>query len=119
MPSTNLKPLQSSEHVKTKDSVSSKALPEQVTLLNTLLTSGKTKTILGMVGAFLTGNAKPGSTSIAIPGQQPAYPPPKPRLLLCAPSNAAVDEIVLRLIGGIRNAQGQHYQPNIVLEHYE
>ena len=67
-----------------------------------------------MVGAFLTGNAKPGSTSIAIPGQQPSYPPPKPRLLLCAPSNAAVDEIVLRLIGGIRNAQGQHYQPNIV-----
>ena len=67
-----------------------------------------------MVGAFLTGNAKPGSTSIAIPGQQPSHPPPKPRLLLCAPSNAAVDEIVLRLIGGIRNAKGQCYQPNIV-----
>ena len=67
-----------------------------------------------MVGAFLTGNAKPGSTTIAIPGQQPSYTPPKPRLLLCAPSNAAVDEIVLRLIGGIRNAQGQRYQPNLV-----
>src|SRR5436305_6655729 len=67
-----------------------------------------------MVGAFLTGNAKPGSTSISIPGQQKAYPPPKPRLLLCAPSNAAVDEIVLRLIGGIRNSQGQKFRPNIV-----
>src|SRR5271167_712855 len=67
-----------------------------------------------MVGAFLTGNAKPGATSIAIPGQQMSVVPQKPRLLLCAPSNAAVDEIVLRLIGGIRNAQGERYQPRIV-----
>ena len=67
-----------------------------------------------MVGAFLTGNAKPGSTSILIPGQQASLPPQKPRLLLCAPSNAAVDEIVLRLIGGIRNAEGERYQPRIV-----
>src|ERR1700738_3666518 len=66
-----------------------------------------------MVGAFLTGNAKPGATSISIPGQQSVIPT-KPRVLLCAPSNAAVDEIVLRLIGGIRNSQGQQYQPNIV-----
>jgi senataxin len=78
------------------------------------LMQGKTKTILGMVGAFLTGNAKPGAKSISIPGQQSSLPPQKPRLLLCAPSNAAVDEIVLRLIGGIRNAQGQLYYPNIV-----
>jgi len=77
--------------------------------------TGKTKTILGMVGAFLTGNAKPGSTSIAIPGQQSATAPPvKSRLLLCAPSNAAVDEIVIRLIGGIRNARGERYFPKIV-----
>ena len=67
-----------------------------------------------MVGAFLTGNAKPGATSIAIPGQQMSVVPVKPRVLLCAPSNAAVDEIVLRLIGGIRNSQGQQYQPNVV-----
>lgn len=67
-----------------------------------------------MVGAFLTGNGRPGATSISIPGQEPSYPPQKTKLLLCAPSNAAVDEIVLRLIGGIRNAQGQRYSPNIV-----
>ena len=67
-----------------------------------------------MVGAFLTGNAKPGSTSISIPGQQSALTPQRPRLLLCAPSNAAVDEIVLRLIGGIRNAQGERYHPRII-----
>src|SRR5208282_1990541 len=78
------------------------------------LIQGKTKTILGMVGAFLTGNAKPGSTSISIPGQQSALTPQRPRLLLCAPSNAAVDEIVLRLIGGIRNAQGERYHPRII-----
>lgn len=44
--------------------------------------TGKTKTILGIVGAHFTG----GKTN--------------KRLLLCAPSNAAVDELVLRLKGG-------------------
>lgn len=69
---------------------------------------------MGIVGAYLTGNAVPGATSISIPGEYSSRPPPKPRLLLCAPSNAAVDEIVLRLIGGIRNAQGEKFKPNIV-----
>src|SRR5579862_4957340 len=75
---------------------------------------GKTKTILGIVGAYLTGNAIPGATAVSIPGESITGAPPKPRLLLCAPSNAAVDEIVLRLIGGIRNANGETFKPNIV-----
>lgn len=44
--------------------------------------TGKTKTILGIVGSYFRG----GKTN--------------KRLLLCAPSNAAVDELVLRLKGG-------------------
>jgi senataxin len=36
------------------------------------------------------------------------------RLLLCAPSNAAVDEIVRRLKEGIRDANGQVFVPQIV-----
>jgi hypothetical protein len=33
-------------------------------------------------------------------------PKKKQRLLLCAPSNAAVDELLLRLLGGVHNAVG-------------
>jgi len=39
----------------------------------------------------------------------------KRRILLCAPSNGAVDEIVTRLIrDGLLNAEGRKYNPNIV-----
>ncbi|KAJ3395803.1 DEAD-box type RNA helicase [Chytriomyces hyalinus] len=38
----------------------------------------------------------------------------KNRLLICAPSNAACDEIVRRLKAGILNAQGKEFQPKIV-----
>ena len=76
--------------------------------------TGKTKTILGLV-AFLQktgieitepsheGNAKTGS-----------YRNIKSRLMICAPSNAAVDEICRRLMGGINNFSGKRYFPKIV-----
>ncbi|KAJ3098639.1 DEAD-box type RNA helicase [Physocladia obscura] len=38
----------------------------------------------------------------------------KNRLLICAPSNAACDEIVRRLKKGILNAQGKEFNPKIV-----
>ncbi|KAN0037640.1 hypothetical protein ACTFIV_002993 [Dictyostelium citrinum] len=48
-----------------------------------------------------TGSVKGGST--------------KRRILLCAPSNGAVDEIVSRLIrDGLLNADGRKYNPNLV-----
>ncbi|KAN0003234.1 hypothetical protein ACTFIZ_009409 [Dictyostelium cf. discoideum] len=48
-----------------------------------------------------TGSVKGGST--------------KRRILLCAPSNGAVDEIVSRLIrDGLLNAEGRKYNPNLV-----
>ncbi|EDO08377.1 AAA domain family protein [Babesia bovis T2Bo] len=41
----------------------------------------------------------------------------KRRILICAPSNAAIDEIVRRLVrpvtGGIFNAEGERYNPNV------
>ncbi|OLL26822.1 putative ATP-dependent helicase [Neolecta irregularis DAH-3] len=74
--------------------------------------TGKTKTILGMVGAFLTDQrnkpvqiARPGMTMIKL---NPA------KILLCAPSNAAVDEILLRLKGGILDAKGEKWSPKVV-----
>ncbi|KAK9455857.1 SEN1 N terminal-domain-containing protein [Dipodascopsis uninucleata] len=84
--------------------------------------TGKTKTILGIIGATLTMTKSRG-TAIAIPGnsnsvkhldtQQPPTVEPK-RILVCAPSNAAVDELVLRLKGGIRSSAGSDYFPKIV-----
>lgn len=39
----------------------------------------------------------------------------KPRILVCAPSNAAVDELVERiLIQGFRDSSGHTYKPNII-----
>lgn len=78
--------------------------------------TGKTKTILGMVGAFLSASRTQG-TAISIPGQRELNKKDetkKKKILLCAPSNAAVDEIVLRLKHGILTEKGEKYIPKIV-----
>lgn len=78
--------------------------------------TGKTKTILGMVGAFLSASKVHG-VAISIPGQRQAVKKDdvkKRKILLCAPSNAAVDEIVLRLKNGILTSKGEKYVPKIV-----
>ncbi|KAJ2901914.1 hypothetical protein MKZ38_001266 [Zalerion maritima] len=80
--------------------------------------TGKTKTIVAMVGSLLTGSLS--STSGAIPvmrhGNKP--PPtaggPRKKLLVCAPSNAAVDEIVLRLKQGIRSQNSEESKINVL-----
>jgi len=39
----------------------------------------------------------------------------KPRILVCAPSNAAVDELLERILGhGFRDSSGQMYRPNLI-----
>lgn len=57
------------------------------------------------------------SNAISIPTNgapnNTAKPRPK-RILVCAPSNAAIDEIARRLIEGVRNVQGQTYKPSIL-----
>ncbi|KAK9461751.1 SEN1 N terminal-domain-containing protein [Lipomyces oligophaga] len=80
--------------------------------------TGKTKTILGIIGATLS-TTKSRGMPINIPGQrapEPKVPAPveQKRILVCAPSNAAVDELVLRLKGGIRNSTGSLFFPKIV-----
>lgn len=46
---------------------------------------------------------------------EPQKPKYSKRILLCAPSNGAVDEIVLRLMrDGLLNAEGKKYSPAIV-----
>lgn len=85
--------------------------------------TGKTKTIVAMVGALLTGHigVKPPA---AVPVARPQYPgapkqsqpqpPPMKKLLVCAPSNAAVDELVLRLKQGVKTMNGANHKVNVL-----
>ncbi|KAI3397342.1 hypothetical protein diail_11000 [Diaporthe ilicicola] len=82
--------------------------------------TGKTKTIVAMVGALLTGHVGTKSAA-AVPvsrpqdlGNQANQPPPMKKLLVCAPSNAAVDELVLRLKQGIKTMNGAHHNISVL-----
>lgn len=79
--------------------------------------TGKTKTILGIVGYFLSlRNATPTGTIQAPTDKKSTTLDQmlkKPKILICAPSNAAVDEICLRLKSGIKT-KGQTVRPAII-----
>ncbi|RCK64592.1 Helicase SEN1 [Candida viswanathii] len=89
--------------------------------------TGKTKTILGIVGYSLSHQRSsktidiPGAETSGTPRSTPTPPPPsssttqtKGKILICAPSNAAVDELVLRLRDGVINSAGKHMPLNVV-----
>ena len=77
--------------------------------------TGKTKTIVAMVGTLLSEQlASPlGGTPLGVPLRPGQTPQPNnkqsqsKKLLVCAPSNAAVDEIVHRLMGGVKTINGK------------
>ncbi|KAF2027506.1 hypothetical protein EK21DRAFT_71756 [Setomelanomma holmii] len=75
--------------------------------------SGKTKTITAIVGAILSDSLRNRGTSITAPVQQRSEAASK-KLLVCAPSNAAVDELVMRFKDGIKTLNGEHRKVNIV-----
>lgn len=79
--------------------------------------TGKTKTIVAMVGSLLTGHIG-NKPSAAVPVVRPGMPanqqPPMKKLLVCAPSNAAVDELVLRLKQGVKTMSGAHHKINVL-----
>ncbi|KAK6225032.1 helicase Sen1 [Colletotrichum tabaci] len=77
--------------------------------------TGKTKTIVAMVGSLLTGNIQAPGTAIKpkLVGQAGQNAMPK-KLLVCAPSNAAVDELVLRLKQGVKTMNGSFHKINVL-----
>ncbi|KAJ3483002.1 hypothetical protein NLG97_g7417 [Lecanicillium saksenae] len=83
--------------------------------------TGKTKTIIAMVGALLSeqlAQAPAKGTPVGVPVRpgavnQPAGQKPK-KLLVCAPSNAAVDELVTRLKNGIKTTGGKTKNINVL-----
>lgn len=80
--------------------------------------TGKTKTIIAMVGTLLTGVLKANTGAVAVTrpsgvAAQAGTGMPK-KLLICAPSNAAVDEIVLRLKGGVKTTTGAFHKISVL-----
>lgn len=82
--------------------------------------TGKTKTILGIVGHFLSSVQK--ENTIQVPSSSLNNPASGkgveeksgPKVLICAPSNAAVDELVLRIRNGVVNSKGEPITPKVV-----
>jgi senataxin len=72
-----------------------------------------------MVGALMTQGLESQMEQLRarppVQGQKnPPVPPPKKKLLICAPSNAAVDELVLRLKEGIQPLNGPRQKVNVI-----
>ncbi|ODV93726.1 hypothetical protein PACTADRAFT_51485 [Pachysolen tannophilus NRRL Y-2460] len=82
--------------------------------------TGKTKTILGVVGHILSSTKPSSAQRINIPRTRPGVTENnKPeqavqKILVCAPSNAAVDELVLRLRLGVKDSTGADFNPKVV-----
>ena len=76
--------------------------------------TGKTKTILGLIGAFIDSRPRPSAPIVLGKATDPKSVEPVAKVLLCAPSNAAVDEVAKRLKEGIHNSAGQLIRPKVV-----
>lgn len=66
--------------------------------------TGKTSTICGLVSLFLAKQSKP-AVPIHVGNNAPVQRPPLPKVLLCAPSNAAIDEIARRVKDGYKGPE--------------
>ena len=80
--------------------------------------SGKTKTIVAIVGALLSTSFSDRGVTIQRPSGAEATsrqaPPLAKKLLVCAPSNAAVDELVMRFKNGIKTVNGVAQKISVV-----
>ncbi|KAL6231828.1 hypothetical protein BDW75DRAFT_34485 [Aspergillus navahoensis] len=81
--------------------------------------SGKTKTIVALIGALLTNALKDQGVTIARPtaannARPGARTTTSKKLLVCAPSNAAVDELVMRLKEGVKTIHGRHEKLSVI-----
>ncbi|EPS28401.1 hypothetical protein PDE_03347 [Penicillium oxalicum 114-2] len=71
--------------------------------------SGKTKTITALVGSLLTHSLNRAAVSIG-----PPRPNSSRKILVCAPSNAAVDELVMRLKDGVKTRSGRWEKVSVI-----
>ena len=79
--------------------------------------SGKTKTIVAIVGALLTGQFGDKGLPIGRPRggvQRNGTGSAAKKLLVCAPSNAAVDELVMRFKQGVKSVNGNWQKLSVI-----
>ncbi|GAA5985688.1 hypothetical protein JCM10908_007072 [Rhodotorula pacifica] len=76
--------------------------------------TGKTSTIVGLVGAFIDSRPRIAAQINVGRSTDPSQVAPVAKVLLCAPSNAAVDEVAKRLKEGVRLMDGSLYMPKVV-----
>ncbi|KAN0076165.1 SEN1 N terminal domain containing protein [Elaphomyces granulatus] len=81
--------------------------------------SGKTKTIVALVGALLTNYFDVKGVTISRPSDVSHFEPatrttPSKKLLVCAPSNAAVDELVMRFKEGVKSLHGNNEKLSVI-----
>lgn len=79
--------------------------------------SGKTKTICALVGAAMTGHLPKQQTKgprLNTANGAASVPKAAKRILVCAPSNAAVDELVMRFKAGLKLMDGSTEKINVV-----
>ncbi|TFY66727.1 hypothetical protein EVG20_g4365 [Dentipellis fragilis] len=75
--------------------------------------TGKTSTICGLVQAFLSSRRGPAA-SVQVGRSAPAEKLPSKKILLCAPSNAAIDEVAYRLKEGVSGSGRRSVVPKVV-----
>ncbi|KAA1469989.1 hypothetical protein DENSPDRAFT_797113 [Dentipellis sp. KUC8613] len=75
--------------------------------------TGKTSTICGLVQAFLSSRRGPAA-SVQVGRSAPAEKLPTKKILLCAPSNAAIDEVAYRLKEGVSGSGRRSVIPKVV-----
>lgn len=79
--------------------------------------SGKSSTICALVGAMMTGTLTAGTRANDSNSSRPmqtTLPPAAKKILVCAPSNAAVDELVMRFKAGVKMINGETAQLSVV-----
>lgn len=81
--------------------------------------SGKTKTIVALVGALLTKSLGDQGVAISRPtapgnSRPAARATTSKKLLVCAPSNAAVDELVMRFKDGVKTIHGRNEKLSVI-----
>ncbi|KAI9368140.1 SEN1 N terminal-domain-containing protein [Aspergillus egyptiacus] len=81
--------------------------------------SGKTKTIVALVGALLSNVLVNQGVAISRPtaignSRPQARTTTSKKLLVCAPSNAAVDELVMRFKEGVKTIHGRHEKLSVI-----
>ena len=76
--------------------------------------TGKTSTICGLVAVFLSRRGRPAAAIQVGKSSNPVDKNPSSKILICAPSNAAIDEVAYRIKEGYRGSMKRSDNAKVV-----